>query len=116
MTGPIIKKNPVVSQFVAQAMAQGGLIPPSPGPRGSDGHPGEDMGIDGAIRPAHYGGRNNPYEVFKVIREWELNYFLGNALKYIRRAGKKDPSKHIEDLEKAIEHIQTEIDHLKLRQ
>jgi len=67
----------------------------------------------GVIIPDHYGGREDPYEVFKVIRAWEVNFFLGNALKYIRRAGKKDPSKHIEDLEKAKEYLQSEIDHLK---
>jgi len=51
--------------------------------------------------PAHYGGADNPYEVLKVIHAWGLGFDLGNAVKYIARAGKKDPAKLVEDLEKA---------------
>lgn len=63
--------------------------------------------------PSHYGGKDNLYEVRKVIRAWGLGFNLGNAVKYIGRAGKKDPSKHIEDLEKAIFYINDEIEFLK---
>lgn len=66
--------------------------------------------------PAHYGGKNNSYEVIKVIRAWGLGFSLGNAVKYIPRAGKKDPKKHIEDLEKAMWYIQEEINFLKGQQ
>ena len=50
--------------------------------------------------PEHYGGKNDPYEAIKVISAWRLGFSLGNAIKYIRRAGikTKDP---IEDLKKA---------------
>lgn len=51
--------------------------------------------------PSHYGGGDNPYEVIKVIHNWGLDFDCGNAVKYIARAGKKDQSKEIEDLEKA---------------
>lgn len=51
--------------------------------------------------PAHYGGADNPYEAIKVIHAWDLDFCLGNAVKYIARAGKKDPEKFVEDLEKA---------------
>lgn len=51
--------------------------------------------------PSHYGGENNPYEAIKVIQAWNLGFCLGNAIKYISRAGKKDPAKLVEDLEKA---------------
>jgi hypothetical protein len=61
--------------------------------------------------PQHYGGEDNPYEVIKVLRAWDLGFSLGNAIKYISRAGKKDPTKKIEDLRKAIWYIQEEIDH-----
>ncbi len=60
--------------------------------------------------PAHYGGKDNPYEVIKVIDAWGLDFDLGNAVKYIARAGKKDPKKLVEDLEKArfyLEHAIT---------
>lgn len=40
--------------------------------------------------PEHYGGVDNPYEVIKVIEAWELDFSLGNVVKYISRAGKKE--------------------------
>lgn len=61
--------------------------------------------------PEHYGGKDNPYEVIKVLEEWGLHKraYLWNATKYIARAGKKDPQKEIEDLKKAIFYIEKEI-------
>ena len=50
--------------------------------------------------PDHYGGESNPYEAIKVIEAWDLNFHLGNVVKYISRAGKKSKS-NIEDLKKA---------------
>lgn len=50
--------------------------------------------------PEHYGG-DTPYEVIKVLEVWGLGFHLGNAVKYIARAGKKDPAKLVEDLRKA---------------
>lgn len=57
--------------------------------------------------PAHYGGGDNPYEHIKVSRAWGLNYELGNATKYICRAGKKNDA--IEDLKKAAWYVHAEI-------
>ena len=53
--------------------------------------------------PNHYGGGSNPYEVIKVCEEWGLDKdaYLFNVVKYVARAGKKDPNKEIEDLKKA---------------
>lgn len=62
--------------------------------------------------PAHYGGGDNPYEHIKVADAWSLNYRLGNATKYICRAGKKSENA-IEDLKKAIWYLQSEIERLK---
>jgi hypothetical protein len=59
--------------------------------------------------PDHYGGKDNPYEAIKVIRAWNLSFSLGNTVKYIARAGKKDPLKKIEDLHKAMWYLQEEI-------
>ncbi len=50
--------------------------------------------------PDHYGGESNPYETIKVIYAWDLNFHLGNVVKYISRAGKKSENS-IEDLKKA---------------
>lgn len=61
--------------------------------------------------PQHY----NPgiFEVINVIEAWDLDFHLGNAIKYIARAGKKDPDKTSEDLQKAIWYIQRTINRSK---
>ena len=51
--------------------------------------------------PNHYAA-GRKYEPIDVIEDWELGFCLGNAVKYISRAGRKDPSTHVEDLKKAI--------------
>lgn len=63
--------------------------------------------------PSHYGGGDNPYEAIKVIEAWNAGFNLGNTLKYISRAGKKDFI--IQDLEKAAWYLNREIDNLKNR-
>ena len=45
-----------------------------------------------------------------------MNFCRGNAVKYIVRAGLKDPSKEIEDLEKAVFYLNREIKELKERE
>lgn len=67
-----------------------------------------------ALRPAHY-NQDNPYEVIKVIRAWGMNFELGNVLKYVARAGKKDPNKEIEDCEKAKTYLEMHIEYLKAK-
>jgi len=62
--------------------------------------------------PSHYGGTDNPYETIKVIENWELDFCLGNAVKYISRAGKKDPTKERDDLLKAVWYLHRKIDQL----
>jgi hypothetical protein len=57
--------------------------------------------------PSHYGGKDNPYEAIKVIHAWGLSYDMGNAVKYIARADKKDNP--IQDLRKAIMSLEFEI-------
>ena len=61
--------------------------------------------------PAHYGGADNPYEAIKVIEAWDLGFCLGNAVKYISRAGKKNDL--VEDLKKARWYIDREISNLE---
>lgn len=63
--------------------------------------------------PAYYGGADNVYEVIKVIEAWELGFCLGNAVKYLARAGKKDPAAEITDLRKAAWYVQREIERLE---
>ena len=60
--------------------------------------------------PEHYQfGENNEYEAIKVIDAWDLGFSLGNTVKYISRAGKKDPTKEIEDLKKALFYLEHHI-------
>jgi hypothetical protein len=63
--------------------------------------------------PTHYGGQDNPYEAIKVIDAWELGFSLGNTVKYISRAGKKDSDKELQDLKKALWYLQHHIEELE---
>ena len=58
--------------------------------------------------PSHY---NQGIEAIDIIESWELNFSLGNAIKYILRSPYK--GKQIEDLEKARWYIDREINRLK---
>ena len=57
--------------------------------------------------PSHY--NSGKIEVIDFIEDQNLNFNLGNAVKYISRAGKKDPKKFREDLEKAIWYLNREL-------
>ena len=67
---------------------------------------------DAVDHPDHYGGEDNIYEAIKVIEAWNLGFCLGNAVKYVSRAGKKDPKKEIEDLKKAAWYLNRQIERL----
>jgi hypothetical protein len=62
--------------------------------------------------PAHYGGAENPYEAIKVIEAWGLGFCLGNAIKYICRAGRKSDATAT-DLRKAMWYLNHEIERLE---
>lgn len=63
--------------------------------------------------PEHYGGADNVYEAIKVIEAWDLGFCLGNTVKYISRAGKKDGNSYLQDLEKAKWYLEREIERVK---
>lgn len=67
--------------------------------------------MDNVNHPSHY--NTGKIEVIEAIEDWDLGFCLGNAVKYIARAGKKDPNKTIEDLEKAVWYINRRIEELK---
>jgi hypothetical protein len=86
------------------------------------------MGFDNVTAPKHYyspnairvpqdesdGGINKPtthmhIQALDVIKAWDLGFNLGNVIKYVLRAGKKDESKWLEDLKKARFYIDDEI-------
>ena len=62
--------------------------------------------------PGHY--TDGSIEVIEFIEDKQFGYHLGNAVKYISRAGKKDPAKEIEDLQKAIWYINRHIANLRM--
>jgi len=66
---------------------------------------------DAVCKPSHY--NTGKIEVLSFIEDKGLNFHRGNAVKYLCRAGLKDPSKEIEDLEKAKYYIEREIQRLK---
>lgn len=68
---------------------------------------------DSAVEhPAHYGG-DTVYEVIKVIRAWGLGFVLGNVVKYVARAGKKPGNSKLQDLKKARDYLNKEIEELE---
>lgn len=66
---------------------------------------------DPVNHPSHY--NTGKIEVIEFIRDQRFDYLLGNAVKYISRAGKKDPAKEVEDLEKARWYLNRKIEELK---
>ena len=67
-----------------------------------------------ANSPEYY--RRGNVEVWDFIRDQGLNYHLGNAIKYICRAGHKDKATINSDLRKAIHYLTNELEHVTLKQ
>lgn len=59
---------------------------------------------DPVNHPSHY--TDGKIEVIDFIEDKKLPYHLGNVVKYICRAGKKDPRKEVEDLKKAAWYLE----------
>ena len=66
-----------------------------------------DNEFDPVKGPSHY-LKDRLFEPVKVIEDWYLNYHLGNALKYISRAGRKGDV--IQDIEKAIWYLRRRLE------
>lgn len=49
------------------------------------------------------------FEVIDIIEAFELNFCLGNVIKYVLRAGRKTDNK-LEDLKKALDYLSHEIE------
>jgi hypothetical protein len=63
--------------------------------------------------PRHYTSGSIEVIDYIIDQGFGEGFCLGNAMKYISRAGKKDPSKKIQDLEKAAWYLNKWIGHLK---
>ena len=66
---------------------------------------GEEMEREMIDHPSHY--NQGKYEAIDVIEDWQLNFNLGNTIKYISRAGHKDDI--VQDLKKALWYLEREI-------
>lgn len=67
---------------------------------------------DNVHQPFHYTSDPSGVECIDITRH--RNFNIGNAIKYLWRAGLKDETKHIEDLKKAIFYINDEITRLTM--
>ena len=63
----------------------------------------DEMKDDLVNHPKHY--TTGKIEVIDFLEDQSFPYHLGNAVKYIARAGKKDPDKTVEDLRKAVWYL-----------
>ena len=63
--------------------------------------------------PTHY--TRGSIETWDYIRDQGLNYHLGNAVKYISRAGHKSTESKVSDLKKAIHYLENELQHTTLQ-
>jgi hypothetical protein len=61
--------------------------------------------MENVNHPNHYQGRE--LEVIDIIDDFELNFYLGNVIKYVLRCGKK--GRRLEDLQKAYWYLEREI-------
>lgn len=57
---------------------------------------------------SHY--EKTDYEPIKIINHYNLNFNLGNVIKYVLRAGKKENNSKLSDLRKAVDYLMYEID------
>jgi hypothetical protein len=63
---------------------------------------------DDPINPNHY-KRLGDFSAIHVLVKWNLGFELGNALKYIQRAGTKPGASEVDDLKKAVWYINRKI-------
>lgn len=66
---------------------------------------------DQVNHPLHYTSDPSGVECLTIVRH--RNYNIGNAIKYLWRAGLKNEDKHVEDLKKAIFYITDEINRIE---
>lgn len=67
---------------------------------------------DNVNHPSHY--TSGQIEVIDFIEDQHLGFHLGNAVKYISRAGRKDADKTVEDLRKAAWYLNRQIERLEM--
>ena len=62
--------------------------------------------------PSYYSGTKYGYSARKVVEDFNLSYYVGTAVSYLLRAGKKEGNPVEQDIRKAINHLHFELDKL----
>lgn len=65
---------------------------------------------------SEYYGEDNPFEPIKIIDYYDLNFSLGNVIKYILRAGNKPGEAKLKDLRKAYDYLHHEIEKIEIKE
>lgn len=65
--------------------------------------------VEQAYTHRDYYAVGRKHEPIDVIQDWDLDFCLGNVVKYISRAGRKDNTDAVEDLKKAKTYLEYEI-------
>lgn len=64
-----------------------------------------------AIKPSHY--KAGEFDVITFCQLHNINFDLGNVIKYVTRAGKKENNSELQDLNKAMEYLKRRIEFIK---
>ena len=63
------------------------------------------------IKPSHY--KAGEFDVIAFCQLHNINFDLGNVIKYVTRAGKKENNSELQDLNKAMEYLKRRIEFIK---
>ena len=66
---------------------------------------------ENAIKPSHY--KAGEFDVIAFCQLHNINFDLGNVIKYVTRAGKKENNSELQDLNKAMEYLKGRIEFIK---
>lgn len=73
-----------------------------------------ELQSDVVKNPKHY--EQYEFEPVSFIMKNELSFWMGNVIKYVMRAGTKDDTDEVQDLNKAIRYIEMRINQLEGRE
>ncbi len=71
--------------------------------------------MDSKKLPAYYTGKYKKIKAYEVISDYDLTYNIGTAVTYLLRSGKKPNNPTEQDIKKAINHLNFELEKLKLQ-
>ena len=63
--------------------------------------------------PSYYIGKYHKYEARKVVEDFDLSYNIGTCVTYCLRSKRKHSDGGIQDIKKAIAHLEFELERLK---